>query len=76
MFCTVKTTDNLKAFSLLRQQYPDIRTENGRILVYDENDTERIVDYLYDNGILVGEIKKNKIGLEEYYIDLMNRKEA
>lgn len=27
--------------------------------------------YLYDNSILVSEIKTDKIGLEEYYIDLM-----
>jgi len=29
------------------------------------------VTYLYENGICVTEIKTDKIGLEEYYIDLM-----
>ena len=29
------------------------------------------MQYLYDNGILISEIKTAKIGLEEYYIDLM-----
>ena len=33
--------------------------------------TEDVVKHLYDNGIVVTEIKTDKIGLEEYYIDLM-----
>ena len=32
---------------------------------------EEIVKMLYDNGIVITEIGKAKIGLEEYYIDLM-----
>lgn len=32
---------------------------------------EDIVMYLYEKGICVTEIKKDKIGLEEYYMDLM-----
>ena len=35
-----------------------------------------IVDLLMKNGHVVSEIKKNKIGLEEYYIELMSKKEA
>ena len=45
--------------------------EAGYIRVYDANNSEEIVVYLYQNGILVSEIKTAKIGLEEYYIDLM-----
>ena len=45
--------------------------EAGYLRVYDEVKTENIVKYLYDNGIVVTEIKTDKIGLEEYYIDLM-----
>jgi ABC-2 type transport system ATP-binding protein len=43
----------------------------GYIRVYDEVKPEEIVKHLYDNGIIVTEIKTDKIGLEEYYIDLM-----
>ena len=32
-------------------------------------------DSLIKNGHVVNEIKKNKIGLEEYYIELMSSKE-
>jgi len=45
--------------------------EAGYICVYDLTTPEEIVTYLYENGICVTEIKTDKIGLEEYYIDLM-----
>ena len=46
--------------------------EAGYIRIYDLTTPEDIVSYLYENGICVTEIKTDKIGLEEYYIDLMN----
>ncbi|MBQ9162466.1 MAG: ATP-binding cassette domain-containing protein [Clostridia bacterium] len=46
--------------------------EAGYIRVYDMTTPEEVVTYLYENGICVTEIKTDKIGLEEYYIDLMN----
>ena len=45
--------------------------EAGYIRVYDIVTPEEIVTYLYENGICVSEITTDKIGLEEYYIDLM-----
>ena len=45
--------------------------EAGYLRVYDAETPEEIVTYLYENGILIHEIKTDKIGLEEYYIDLM-----
>lgn len=45
------------------------------LAVYDVDDVEAIVEYLLQNGHIVSEIKKNKIGLEEYYIELMSKKE-
>ena len=45
--------------------------EAGYIRVYDMTTPEEIVSYLYENGICVTEVKTDKIGLEEYYIDLM-----
>ncbi len=46
--------------------------EAGYIRVYDLTTPEEIVSFLYENGIPVTELKTDKIGLEEYYIDLMN----
>ena len=45
--------------------------EAGYLRVYDLTTPEEIVTYLYENGICVTEIMTDKIGLEEYYIDLM-----
>ena len=45
--------------------------EAGYIRVYDLTTPEEIVTYLYENGICITEIMTDKIGLEEYYIDLM-----
>ena len=45
--------------------------EAGYLRVYDAVKAEEVVKYLYDNGIIVTEIITDKIGLEEYYIDLM-----
>lgn len=45
--------------------------EAGHLRVYDLTTPEEIVTYLDENGITVTEIKTDKIGLEEYYIDLM-----
>lgn len=50
--------------------------EDEHIRVYDSIEPEEIVTYLYENGITVTEIMKNKISLEEYYMDLMHEKEG
>ena len=45
--------------------------EAGYIRVYDPVTPEETAAYLYKNGVTVTEIMTDKIGLEEYYIDLM-----
>ena len=45
--------------------------EAGYLRVYDVATPEEVVTYLYERGILVNEIKTDKIDLEEYYIDMM-----
>ena len=45
--------------------------EAGYLRVYDLVKSEDVVKYLYEHGITVTEVKTDKIGLEEYYIDLM-----
>ena len=57
---------------LLGSKYSRVdEDEAGYIRVYDLTTPEDIVTYLCENGICVTEIKTDKIGLEEYYIDLM-----
>ncbi len=76
VFTSLKTKNMTDAFKLLQQKFSDVRVEDGYIRVYDVDDTEGIVKYLMENGCPVSELKKNKIGLEEYYVELMSRKEA
>ena len=67
----IKDTDTAKA--ALERKYSRVETdEEEYIRIYDNVKAEEVVDYLYnEHHIAVTEIKTSKIGLEEYYIDLM-----
>ena len=75
VFVSLKTKNMNGAKALLESKFADVRIEDDYIRVYDVDDTAAIVDYLMKNGHVVSELKKNKIGLEEYYIELMSAKE-
>ena len=75
VFVSLKTKDMQGAKALLRANFDTVREEDGYIRVYDVDDTAAIVDTLMKNGHIPSEIKKNKIGLEEYYVELMSEKE-
>ena len=76
VFISLKTRDMVGAKQVLTAKFADVREEAEYLRVYDVDDTASIVDYLMKSGHVVSEIKKNKIGLEEYYIELMSRKEG
>ena len=73
MFISIKTAEMQKAWLLLTKKYADVRMEDGYIRIYDVDNVEEIVSYLMENGHVVSEVRKNKIGLEEYYIELMSK---
>ena len=74
-YVALKARDIDSAKNLLKCKYSRIELdEKGFLRVYDNVSPEEIVTYLYNNGITVNQIKKDKIGLEEYYIDLMSEK--
>ena len=75
VFVTLKTANTEGAFSVLKAAFADVRREEDAIRVYDVDEPERIVEVLMQHGHPVSEIHKNKIGLEEYYIELMSGKE-
>ncbi|MBQ8302849.1 MAG: ATP-binding cassette domain-containing protein [Clostridia bacterium] len=75
VFISLKTADMRGAFKVLGDKFSNVCCEEGYIRVYDVDEVELIVEYLMQNGHIVNEIKKNKIGLEEYYIELMSRRE-
>ena len=76
VFASLKTKDMPGALAVLKKRYPNARQEGDCLRVYDEDSPERIVEYLLQNGHPVSQIHKNKIGLEEYYIELMSAKEG
>ncbi|MBQ8835989.1 MAG: ATP-binding cassette domain-containing protein [Clostridia bacterium] len=75
-FISLKTKDMKGAKVVLAGKFADVRTEDEYIRVYDACDPETVVDLLLKNGHVVSEIRKNRIGLEEYYIELMSKKEV
>ena len=76
VFVSLKTKDIQGAKKLLASRFKSVRVEGEYIRVYDVNDSASIVDFLMKHGHVVSEIRKNKIGLEEYYVELMSNKEG
>lgn len=76
-YVALKTGDKNRTKALLSCKFSRVEEdENEYLRVYDAKSPEEIVIYLYENDILVSEIKTDKIGLEKYYIDLMKEKEG
>jgi ABC-2 type transport system ATP-binding protein len=71
-FVALKSNDIRYTKEVLRDKYHRVEEdEAGFIRIYDEITPEEVVEYLYQKNILINEIKVDKVGLEEYYIDLM-----
>ena len=71
-YVALQVGDMNRAKTLLGCKYSRVEEdEAGYLRVYDLTTPEDIVTYLYENGILVSELRTDKIGLEEYYMDLM-----
>ena len=71
-FVALKAEDMRGAKRTLGSRYSRVEEDEvGYLRVYDDVKSEDVVKYLYENGITVTEVKTDKIGLEEYYIDLM-----
>ncbi len=76
VFTSLKTKDMRGAKNVLQGKFDNVREEDGYLRIYDVDDTEAVVELLIKNGHIVSEIDKNKVGLEEYYIELMSKKGA
>ena len=76
-YVALQTKDLNRTKALLACKYSRVEEdESGYLRVHDAQSPEEIVIYLHENDILVSEIKTAKIGLEEYYTDLMHEKEG
>ena len=76
-FIAIKTNDIAKTRELLSKKFARVVLDEEKeyLRIYDAEKPEEVVLYLYQNNIIVNEIYTDKIGLEEYYINLMNKKE-
>ena len=71
-YTALRTGEMNRTKMLLGCKYSRVEEDEAEyIRVYDMTTPEEIVTYLYENGIIVTEIKTDKIGIEEYYIDVM-----
>lgn len=76
VFVSVKTNNLEESKNILLKKYDSVKADDEYLKIYDVENTEEIVKFLLENQQAVVEVKKNKIGLEEYYIELMSRKEG
>ncbi|MCM1306504.1 MAG: ATP-binding cassette domain-containing protein [Firmicutes bacterium] len=76
VFVSLKVKDMRGAELVLKEKFQNVRQEGEHIRVYDVNNSETVVEHLLNRGHAISEITKNKIGLEEYYVELMSNKEA
>lgn len=71
-YVAIKSDEMSSTRSLLGIKYSRVEEDElGYIRVYDLVSSVDVVRYLYENGICVSEVFEDKIGLEEYYTDLM-----
>ena len=75
-YVSLKTRDMQGAYQLLVKRFGNVVLEGEHLRVYDVDDTEAIVRCLLESGHAVSETEKNKVGLEEYYIQLMSNREG
>ena len=77
-FVAIQAKDMKTAKEVLQKKYSKVLEDEQKenLRVYDAATPEEVVKYLYDSGIIVNELKTDKIGLEEYYINLMKNGEV
>jgi ABC-2 type transport system ATP-binding protein len=77
-FVAIQTGDMKKAKEILNKKYSKVLEDEQKeyLRIYDAESPEEVAKYLYDNKIIINELKTDKIGLEEYYINLMANKEV
>lgn len=75
-FVFVKTSDDAAAARVLAGAYRELEPRDGGVRIYDEDDTASVASLLFSQGIVVTEISYQHVGLEEYYLHVMARKEA
>ena len=72
-YVALRCEDMERAKASLSVKYGRVeKDEAGYLRVYGASGSRSVAEYLYSCGVVVSELGVEKIGLEEYYIDLMN----
>lgn len=75
-FVFVKTANNFRTASILAGKYHEMEERDDGIRIYDEEVSSNVSGYLFENGVAVDEISYQRIGLEEYYIQVMSQRKG
>ncbi len=75
-YVSLRTEDMLSALALVRGVGCRAELTEGELRLYGVEETGGLSALLLQNGQRILELKKHKIGLEEYYEDLMRGREA
>ena len=59
--------------ALLQKHFSDVREADGSLFVYDAGDPEKIAAVLLEDGLAPRGIRRSRMSLEEYYMELMRR---
>lgn len=71
-YVAVKASNIKEVKEILSNKFNRVELdEEEYVRIYDLVSPEEVVTFLYSKNILINEIKVDRIGLEEYYIDLM-----
>lgn len=72
-FVAIKAKDMKLAKEILSAKFSVVKQDEQKeeFRVYDKVTPEEVAEFLYEKGVVVTELKTRKIGLEEYYINLM-----
>ncbi len=77
-FIALKTADLTRTKLVLDEKYDKVIIDEKKeiVRIYDEEDTRKVIEYLYSKDIVTEEITTDKISLEEFYIELNQKEEA
>ena len=72
----VEVRDVREAAALLHRHFGNIEEEHGTLYVYDAASPEMVASVLLEGGIAPHRIKRERVGLEEYYETMMKGGDA
>lgn len=71
-YILIKSKDHQKTLKILSYEYKRVEvSDDDTIRVYDDVLVSDVVDFLYNNDVLVSNVTTAKISLEEYYVNLV-----